>query len=167
MEISAPAPAQLDRTWRTATLVTGAVAVFELVLLLIIGIAVLSKPLSAHASKTAEMRALGIDKVPPARPEPKSATLSRGETSVLVLNGNGIAGAAAAAASRMRARGYPVAATGNAPGAYGRSVVMYRPGRLPEAKRLSADLGISLVGPLDGLKLRQLHGAQVVVVLGS
>ena len=44
---------------------------------------------------------------------------------------------------------------------------MYRPGRLPEAKRLSADLGISLIGPLDGITLRQLHGAQLVVVLGS
>ena len=166
MEISAPALSHLDRPWRRATLVASGVAAFELVLLLIIGIAVLSKPLSAHAKQSAETRAMGIDSIP-SRPEPKSTTLSRPETSVLVLNGNGIAGAAAAAASRMSARGYPLATTGNAAQGYGRSVVMYRPGRLPEAKRLSADLGISLVGPLDGIKLRQLHGAQLVVVLGT
>ena len=44
---------------------------------------------------------------------------------------------------------------------------MYRPGRRPEAQRLARELGISLVGPLDGVILRQLLGAQVVVVLGS
>jgi hypothetical protein len=44
---------------------------------------------------------------------------------------------------------------------------MYRPGRLPEAKRLGADLGIALVGPLDGITPRQLRGAQLVVVLGT
>ena len=53
------------------------------------------------------------------------------------------------------------------PRSYGRSVVMYRPGRLPEGKRLAADLGVSLVGPLDGIVPRQLHGAQLVVVLGT
>ena len=114
------------------------------------------------------MRALGIDKVPPARPEPKSTTLTRSKTSVLVLNGNGIAGAAAAAASQLHARGYPIRRDRRTrPRSYGRSVVMYRPGRLPEGKRLAADLGVSLVGPLDGLVPRQLHGAQLVVVLGT
>ena len=165
MEISAQAPRQLD--WRTATIVAGGVAVVELVLLLIIGIAMLSKPLSAHAKRSAEMRALGIDKVPEARPEPKSTTLARRQTSVLVLNGNGITGAAAAAASQLHARGYPIRGTANAPRSYGRTVVMYRPGRLPEGKRLASDLGISLVGPLDGIVPRKLHGAQLVVVLGT
>ncbi|MEK6274655.1 MAG: LytR C-terminal domain-containing protein [Actinomycetota bacterium] len=164
MEISVPAPAQLDHPWRTATLVAAGVAAFELVILLIIGLALLSKPLSAHAKQAAVTRATGIA---PARPEPKNATLSRDETSVLVLNGNGIAGAAADAASRMRARGYSITDTGNAGQTYGQSVVMYRPGRRPEAQRLAADLGISLVGPLDGIKLRQLLGAQAVVVLGT
>jgi len=168
VEISAPASAQLDQPWRTATIVAAGVAAVELVLLLIVGIVLFSKPLSASAKKAAITRATGIAKVSaPSRPEPKSATLSRGKTSVLVLNGNGIAGAAATAASRVRARGYPVSATGNAARSYGRSVVMYRPGRLPEAKRLAADLGIALVGPLDGLVPRQLHGAQLVVVLGT
>jgi LytR cell envelope-related transcriptional attenuator len=165
VELSAPTLDPLAR-WRTATFVASGFAALELVLLLIIGVALLSKPLSAHAREAALTRATGIAQAP-SRPEPKSATLSRGETSVLVLNGNGIAGAAAAAASRVRARGYSVTATGNAARSYGRSVVMYRPGRRPEAHRLARDLGLAIVGPLDGVSLRQLRGAQVVVVLGT
>jgi hypothetical protein len=44
---------------------------------------------------------------------------------------------------------------------------MYRAGHRPEAKRLAADMGVTLVGPLDGLAPRQLQGAQLVVVLGT
>jgi hypothetical protein len=167
VEISAPAPTvdPLAR-WRTATLVASGLAALELVLLLIVGVALLSKPLAAHAKEAATTRALGITPEP-SRPEPKSATLARAETSVLVLNGNGISGAAAETASRVRARGYSVTGTGNAARSYGQSVVMYRPGRRPEAQRLAHDLGVRLVGPLDGVNLRQLLGAQVVVVLGS
>ena len=164
MEFSAPVSPQV-RQWRTATLVASGVAAVELVLLLIVAIALLSKPLTAHAKEAALKREVGAPI--PSRPEPKRATLSRGETSVLVLNGNGIAGAAAAEASRARARGYLVAGTGNAPRSYGRTVVMYRAGHRPEARRLAADMGVGLVGPLDGLKPRQLEGAQLVVVLGT
>jgi hypothetical protein len=142
------------------------VAAFELVLLLIVAIALLSKPLSAHAKEAALKRELGGGSIP-ARPEPKRTTLSRRQTSVLVLNGNGIAGAAASEASRARARGYRVAGTGNAAQSYGRTVVMYRPGRRPEAKRLAADMGVTLVGPLDGIRPSKLRGAQLVVVLGT
>jgi hypothetical protein len=134
------------------------------VLLLIIAVALLSKPLTAHAKEAALNREVGT--AIPERPEPKRTTLSRRQTSVLILNGNGISGAAAAEASRARARGYQVAGTANAPRTYGRTVVMYRAGHRPEAKRLAADMGVTLVGPLDGLRPRQLQGAQLVVVLG-
>ena len=164
MEFSAPVSPEV-RPWRTATIVACGVAALELVILLIVAIALLSKPLSAHAKEAALNREIGSSI--PSRPEPKRVTLSRRETSVLVLNGNGIPGAAAAEASRARARGYQVAGTGNAAQSYGKTVVMYRPGRRPEAKRLAADIGVSLVGPLDGINPRQLQGAHVVVVLGT
>ncbi len=44
---------------------------------------------------------------------------------------------------------------------------MYRAGRKPEAQRLARDLGIKLVGPLEGLSPRALLGAQVALVLGQ
>ena len=164
MEFSAPVSPQV-RQWRTATIVACGVAAFELLLLLIVAIALISKPLSAHAKEAALEREIGGSI--PSRPEPKRVTLSRRETSVLVLNGNGIPGAASAEASRARARGYRVAGTDNAAQSYGKTVVMYRSGRRPEAKRLAADMGVALVGPLDGIGPRQLHGAHVVVVLGT
>jgi hypothetical protein len=167
VELSAPSVHPLVRPWRIATLVASAFAAFELLVLLIIGIAFVGKPLSAHAKEAALTRATGIAQVP-SRPEPRNTTLSRAETSVLVLNGNGIAGAAAETASRVRARGYTVAATGNArTDSSGQTLVMYRPGRRPEAQRLARDLGVRLVGPLDGMSVRNLLGAQVVLVVGS
>ena len=164
MDLSAPVPPQV-RPWRAAAILATGVAAFELLLLLIVGIAMLSKPLTAHAKEAALKRE--VEAPLPSKPEPKRTTLSRRQTSVLVLNGNGISGAAAAEASRARARGYQVAGTANAPRSYGKTVVMYRAGHRPEAKRLAADMGVTLVGPLDGLKPRQLQGAQVVVVLGT
>jgi hypothetical protein len=61
-----------------------------------------------------------------------------------------------------------VGEVGNAPrSGYGRSVVMYRAGRRPEALRLARDLQIRLVSPLDGLRPRDLLGAQLAVVVGG
>ena len=167
MEFSAPSVDPLVRPWRNATLIASGIAAFELLLLLIIGITLLSKTVSAHAREAGLTDATGIAQVKPRHPEPKQTTLSRAQTTVLVLNGNGVTGAAASEASRVRAHGYPEPKTGNAATSYGRTVVMYRPGRRPEAQRLAADLGVGIVGPLDGMSVRQLHGAQTVVVLGA
>ena len=158
MEISAPE--LRPNPLRPATLVVCGVAAFALTVVLILAWET-SKPSAAAAKRTpAKHRAQG-------RPEPRRPTLTRAQTKVLVLNANGITGAAATEASRARARGYKVPATGNAARTAGRSVVLYRPGYRPEAKRLARDEGIPLIGPLDGLTPRQLHGAQVAIVLGN
>jgi LytR cell envelope-related transcriptional attenuator len=167
MEISAPVPALAPDRWRTATIVASSVAVLELLLVVILLTALIGKSVSAHAKQAAITHATGIPQKA-IKPEPKHATLARGETSVIVLNGNGIGGAAAAGAGRVKAKGYPVAATGNAARSdYGQSVVMYRAGRKPEAQRLARDLGIRLVGPLEGMSSRDLLGAQFALVLGN
>jgi LytR cell envelope-related transcriptional attenuator len=159
VEISAPELRPQPR-W-TATLVVCGVAALGLVLLMIVVLGMISRPSTADAKRApAKHRA-------PGRPEPKRPTLTRAQTSVLVLNANGITGAAAAEASRARARGYKVSGTGNTARTLGQSVVLYRPGHRPEARRLARDEGIPLVGPLDGITPRQLHGAQVVIVLGT
>ena len=44
---------------------------------------------------------------------------------------------------------------------------MYRAGRRPEAVRLARDLGIRMVSPLDGVRPRDLLGAQLAVVVGG
>jgi hypothetical protein len=42
---------------------------------------------------------------------------------------------------------------------------MYRPGYRGEALRLARDLRIKIVGPLDGLRIRDLMGAHVALVI--
>jgi hypothetical protein len=84
----------------------------------------------------------------------------------MVLNGNGVSGAAHIAADKVRSRGYSIGEVGNAKRTdYMRSVVMYRPGYRGEALRLARDMRIKIVGPLDGLKVRDLMGAHVAVVV--
>ena len=48
-----------------------------------------------------------------------------------------------------------------------RSVVMYRKGFRPEAERLARDVGVKAVGPLDGLRPKELMGAHVAYVVGD
>ncbi len=44
---------------------------------------------------------------------------------------------------------------------------MYRKGYQPEANRLAKDVGVKLVGPLDGLREPQLMGAHIALVVGG
>jgi LytR cell envelope-related transcriptional attenuator len=159
----------LVRPWRTATLVASAVAAVELVIILVAGVAVVGRPLTEKMRDAARDRTLGMPASAPAK-KPKIASsvprLERVDTAVMVLNGNGVPGAAHEAAARVRARGYSIGEIGNAKRTdYMRSVVMYRPGHRGEALRLARDFRIKIVGPLDGLRVRDLLGAHVVLVI--
>jgi hypothetical protein len=158
VEISAPAIPQQQS--RAPMIVACCIGVFVFVLLLIAFVSLSKGSTSAATATAPKKQAVG-------RPEPAHVRLPRAQTRVLVLNANGITGAAAAESDSLRARGYKVSGTGNTAQTPGQSVVLYRPGRRPEAMRLSADEGIPLVGPLDGITPRQLHGAHLVIVLGS
>ena len=159
----------LVRPWRTATLVASAVAAVELVVILVAGAVIVGKPLAERMHDKARDRSLGVTATPvKKRPKVGSSVprLSRIETTVMVLNGNGVSGAAHEAASRVSARGYSIGEVGNAKRTdYMRSVVMYRPGYRGEALRLARDLRIKIVGPLDGLRVRDLMGAHLAVVV--
>lgn len=156
--------------WRTATLVASAVAAVELVALVALGIALLAEPVSQHVREAAKQQVLAPVAKPKPRPKPTAATpkLTRAETSVTVLNGNGRSGAAAEAADSVRRFGYTIGTVGNAPSKeVARTIVMYRDGYRPEAARLAKDLGLKIVGPLDGLRKDDLLGAHVALVLGG
>jgi hypothetical protein len=150
--------------WRTIAVVVAGVAALELLILVIVGVALVAKPM-AHRAISNAAKTPAVTKP---KPEPMLPLLPRRLTSVTILNGNGVSGAAALEASRVRARGYIVGKVGNAPrGSYGHSVVMYRTGRVREARRLARDLGVAIVSPLDGLRKADLHGAKVAVVVGG
>jgi hypothetical protein len=165
-----PAPDALVRPWRTAAYVAGTIAVLELVLLLLIGGSALARTVSnrlQHAAAQSAAAPVATKHVARRTERSPAAKLPRSRTHVLVLNGNGRTGAAAAAAARVHQRGYKVGGVGNSPRRVARSMVMYRPGFAGEGRRLARDLGVKIVGPLDGLRKRDLHGAQLVFVVGS
>jgi hypothetical protein len=154
----------LIRPWRRATIAVSAVAAFELILLTIVGILLFGKPLLHHFTASGAAAA-----TPPKRaaaPVHARKVLPRDEVSVMVLNGNGMAGAAHAAADRVQAKGYLLGNVGNAPTVTPHSLVMFRPGYVAEGRRLARDLRVRIVRPLDGMRPRQLLGAHLVLIVG-
>ena len=163
-----PSPAGPERhhPWRTIAVVVAALAVLELLGLVVVGIALVAKPMAHRSMPTPRRR----DRRPwsEARRPSRCCRCFRATVSVTILNGNGVSGAAASEASRVRARGYIVGRVGNAPrGSYGHSVVMYRAGRVREAYRLSRTSGSRSFRRSTASAKPTLHGAKLAVVVGS
>lgn len=156
--------------WRAAAIAAAAIASVELVLLVLVGGTLIVKP--DTGPRKARLEAAAPAPTPAATPKPAAkppaAKLPRGKVAVMILNGNGRTGAASSAAARVKDRGYRVGTVTNAPRQdYPRSLVMYRTGYAGEGTRLARDLGITVVGPLDGMRPGQLRGAHAVVILGG
>jgi hypothetical protein len=159
-------------------MIATAIAVIELLLLLILGFLVGAK---AFGDKTEAVTAAAVKREAPKAAETSSqdgkaaghekqkaaALLPRWRTSVVVLNGNGIPGAAATTADQAHELRYIITATGNAPTSFSRSVVMFRPGLKPAAQRLAKDMSIKRVTPLDGITKGDLQGAQLALIIGG
>jgi LytR cell envelope-related transcriptional attenuator len=171
-------PAQVP--WRNAAFIAATVATVELLILLVVGIWLFGKFFSDEVSKATDPTTVATAAVERRLKESGQLTaedgagpggkavLPRRETSVIVLNGNGVGGAAAEAADGVRRHDYLIAATGNAARSdYPRSIIMFRPGFKSEAQRLARDLGLKRVGPLDGVRARDLQGAHVALVVGG
>lgn len=157
-----------DARWRTATIAMSIVAAIEFVALAVLGVALLGNPLATHLEARAAAAAAPRHRSGSPRPKASQAKVPRSQTSVIVLNGSGRTGAAAAEAQLVRGRGYVVASVGNASRMdYTHTLVMYRPGYGSEGARLARDLHIRVVSPLDGMSVRRLQGAHLVVILGS
>jgi len=162
-------------TWRTATLVASLVAAVELVAIVVLAALLIADPFAGstahHATKAARMSVTvkPVTGTPAVTRHLQAVTpkLSRAETGILVLNGNGRTGAAAAESARLNRLGYRVDGTGNAArNDYATTVVMYRPGYRAEGIRLARDLRLEVVGPLDGLRVAALRGATLALILG-
>jgi LytR cell envelope-related transcriptional attenuator len=155
--------------WRTTTLVVGAIAAIELLALIAVGAARLAPAHHARAVAHGARKPLRTIAHHVA-PAPVRSVPLRPRTSVrvLVLNGNGVSGAASSEARRLELRGYRIGGAGNAERHdYARSMVMFVPGWLKEARRLAHDTGVRLVAPVDGMPRSQLRGSKIVLLLGS
>ena len=174
-----PASLSSPGTWRAAAILAAGVAALELVVIVVVVLAAFAKPFSGDADivaavtpgkKAANVEASksAADPVRKQTPAPAPvAKLARNETSVIILNGNGIQGAADGAASVVQSLRYLIAGTGNAPRTdFARSLVMYRPGYKGEAMRLAKDVRVRRVVPLDGMRAAELQGAHVALILG-
>ena len=168
--------------WRSAAFIAVTVATVELLILLVVGIWLFGKFFSDEVAKATDpttVARVAVERELNARGQAPQETeaaataeakpiLARRETSVLVLNGNGISGAASEAAERVRGKNYLIAGTGNSARTdYPRSLVMYRPGYQREARRLAKDLGIRRIVPLDGMRPAELQGAHIALVIGG
>ena len=154
--------------WRTATVVVGVVAAIELVALIGIGATRLAAPLRAHAAAHAKVTPQHAQHVRRVASLPLRPLRTRATLSVLILNGNGVNGAAGAEVTSLQTLGYGTARSADAPRHdYARSMVLYLPGYVQEARRLAQDAGARLVAPVDGIRTAQLKGSQLVVVLGG
>jgi hypothetical protein len=163
--------------------VAAAVAAVELFILVLIAIAFATRFFAGEVDRVAESAVKqatpaaqqsvtqssssasnnGQSSKPAAKP-----MLPRGETAVIVLNGNGIAGAASTTADAVQARGYLISGSANAPRSdFERSVIMFRPGFEREAERLAADMNIRRVAPLDGISKGDLQGAHLALIIGG
>ena len=173
MDVSFHHNEQLVRPWRLAAFAAAAIAAVELIVLVVVGGALIAKASTGssakpnHKATIAKTEAATSAARAPAAKVP-AAGLKRSRVSVLVLNGGTRQGAAAATAARAAKRGYRIGGVANAPSSdFTRTLVMYRPGFQGEGRRLARDLGIGIVGPLDGLRPTQLHGSHAVVVIGG
>jgi hypothetical protein len=165
----------LVRPWRRATLVASAIAAVELVGLLLLGLVIVAKPLAQTAQRHAQKEAVSTPLPVHVRNEikhqaapPPKPTVTRHQTKVLVLNGNGRNGAAHSEAARLQSLGYTIAGAADAKRHdYATSVVMYKTGFRTEGVRLAHDLHVAVVGPLDGIRPAALAGGQLAVIIGA
>jgi LytR cell envelope-related transcriptional attenuator len=145
--------------WRAA-LAAFALAVVGLLVLVAVaaGRLVHGHGAAAHATTPAAQH-------PVAPPRPLRP---RSRISVLVLNGNGASGVAGATATRLLGRGYQSATATNAPSTdYATSLVLYRAGWAPEARRLAREAGVRVVSPLDGRLPAGSGRDQIALILGA
>jgi hypothetical protein len=156
--------------WRTATVVVGVVAAIELVALIGIGATRLAGPLRAHATTPTPHTAVAAPQhhVRKVASVPVHPLRLRAKLSVLVLNGNGVNGAAGSEATRLQTLGYGSSRSEDASRHdYARSMVLYVPGYVQEARRLARDTHVGIVATIDGIRTAQLKGSRLVVVLGG
>jgi LytR cell envelope-related transcriptional attenuator len=181
VEHSTPLPSA--DSWRAAAIVAAAIATVELLLLVLIAVAFSTRFFAGEVGRAVDTALPQAPAASQPAPQPSSSggntktneaskpakpILSRRETAVLILNGNGIPGAAANLADNVRARGYLISGSANAPRSdFTKSIVMFRPGYQREAERLGADMKIKRVVPLDGMSKGDLQGAHLALILGG
>lgn len=96
-----------------------------------------------------------------------AAKVKPGEIEVSVLNGTAVPGLAANFGDKVEGKGFELGAVTNSSSSFAESVVMFRPGRKPEARKVAKQLSIQKMQAMDGEIESASAGADVAVIVGE
>jgi hypothetical protein len=96
-----------------------------------------------------------------------AVALKPGEIEVTVLNGTAVPGLAATYGDKVEGKGFQLGAVTNSATSFTNSVVMFRRGHAPEARRVASALGISDVKLMSADIESVSGGAPVSVIVGE
>jgi hypothetical protein len=96
-----------------------------------------------------------------------AAKVKPSEIEVSVLNGTSVPGLAATFADKVERKGFGLGAVTNSSSSFAETVVMFRPGRKPEARTVAKQMSIQKVQPMNGEIEAVAAGADVAVIVGE
>jgi len=96
-----------------------------------------------------------------------AAKIKPAEIEVSVLNGTSVPGLAANYGDKVEGKGFSLGAVTNSSASFEASVVMFKVGHKPEARKVAKQLGIAKVQPMSGEIESVSAGADVAVVVGE
>jgi hypothetical protein len=96
-----------------------------------------------------------------------AAKIKPGEIEVTVLNGTAVPGLAATFGDEVEGKGFELGAVTNTSSSFASSVVMFKRGHKPEARKVAKQLGIAKLQLMDGEIESVSAGAAVAVVVGE
>jgi hypothetical protein len=96
-----------------------------------------------------------------------AAKVKPSEIEVAVLNGTAVPGLAAHYGAKVQRKGFKLGQVTNSSASFVNSVVMYKGGHAPEARRVGRELGIARVRPMSSAIGSVSSGAPVSVIVGE
>jgi hypothetical protein len=96
-----------------------------------------------------------------------AAKVKPAEIEVSVLNGTSVPGLAATFGDKVEGKGFSLGAVTNSSSSFEESVVMFKAGHKPEARKVAKQLTIAKVQPMNGEIQSVSAGADVAVVVGE
>jgi hypothetical protein len=96
-----------------------------------------------------------------------AAKVKPAEIEVTVLNGTAVAGLAAEFGDKVEGKGFKLGAVTNSSSSFADSVVMYRPGHRPEARKVAKQLSISQLQLMSEEIESVSAGADVTLIVGE
>ncbi len=96
-----------------------------------------------------------------------AARVKPSEIEVAVLNGTAVPGLAAHYGAKVQRKGFKLGQVTNSSASFVNSVVMYKGGHAPEARRVGRELGIARVRPMSSAIGSVSSGAPVSVIVGE